>query len=102
MSRISPDVIKAAVPPLRYYRAVLPTLPAPRGEGWVPGGLCPFHDDRRHGNFRIDTVTGAFTCFACAAKGSDIIAFHMQHRDLGFREALDDLVAEYLSRGSRS
>ncbi len=96
--KISADVLKAALPPLRYYTAVLSSMPTTRREGWVSGGLCPFHDDRHKGNFRINTQSGGYVCFACGAKGGDIIHFHRVRHGLEFREALDDLTTQYLGR----
>lgn len=71
------DRVRDAVDPAEYYRETLPTMPAlrPRGDGWNDGGLCPFHDDKRPGSFRVNIKTGAFRCFACGAHGGDIVAF---------------------------
>ena len=81
--------IKGAVPPLAFYRAELPGTPAPkRDHGWVSGGLCPFHDDAHKGNFRVNTSTGAFCCFACGAKGGDVITFTQLRHGLSFPDAL--------------
>jgi DNA primase len=81
--------VKAAVSPLDFYRVELPGMPPPKSEsGWVDGGLCPFHDDKHKGNFRVNLDTGAFTCFACGAKGSDIISFAQLRHALSFRDAL--------------
>ena len=96
--RISADVLKAAIPPLRYYAAILSAMPEPRREGWVSGGLCPFHEDKHVGNFRINTESGGYVCFACGTKGGDIIQFHMVQHGMAFREALDDLTTQYLGR----
>ncbi len=96
MSRISPDVLKAAVSPTSYYTAMLPTMKNPRREGWIAAGLCPFHDNKHDGNFRIDLAGGAFFCHACGAKGGDIISFHKQHCGMSFKDALADLVEHYL------
>lgn len=69
--------IRDRVDPADYYRATLPTLPhkRPGGDIWMDGGLCPFHDDRRPGSFRVNVQTGGYCCFACGAKGGDVIAF---------------------------
>lgn len=81
--------LKNAVPPADFYRVELPGMPSPRVDaGWVSGGLCPFHDDRRAGNFRVNLDTGAFTCFACGAKGGDIVTFVQLRHSLSFRDAL--------------
>jgi len=86
------DLLKAAIPPADFYRQELPTMPPPRRDsGWVSGGLCPFHDDRHTGNFRINLDTGAYLCFACDARGGDIIAFLRCRDDLTFSEALEAL-----------
>lgn len=99
--RISADVLKAAISPAAYYADHLPTMPPPRRGGWVPGGLCPFHDDHNHGNFRVNLDTGGFTCFACGAKGGDILAFHRAHFGTGFRDAVQELAERYLTRAGR-
>lgn len=58
---------------------------------WVIGGLCPFHSDRRVGSFRLNLHTGAFRCFACGARGGDVIAFVRLRHCLTFREAIQHL-----------
>ena len=80
--------IKAAVPPLDFYKTELPGMPPPKREwGWVPGGLCPFHQDNHAGNFRIHLDTGAFCCFSCGARGADIISFVQLRHALSFPDA---------------
>jgi len=87
--RIDARKLKARIPPGSFYALELPGMPPPkRDEGWTNGGLCPFHDDRHSGNFRVNLDTGAFTCFACGAKGSDVIAFVQLRDGLSFPEAL--------------
>ena len=89
------DNIKSSIPPSDFFRAELPAMPSPRGGGWREGGLCCFHDDKTTGSFRVNLDTGAFTCFSCGAKGSDIIAF-MQLRDgLSFPDALHKLAQDW-------
>jgi len=67
-------------------------MPIPKRDyGWVDGGLCPFHDDHRSGNFRIHLESGAFKCFSCGEKGGDIIAFLRRREDLTFSESLEAL-----------
>ena len=60
--------------------------------GWTNGGLCPFHEDTRAGSFRVNLQNGAFKCFACGAKGGDVIDFLRQRYHLTFKEALRRLV----------
>ncbi|HRT22267.1 MAG TPA: CHC2 zinc finger domain-containing protein [Candidatus Hydrogenedentes bacterium] len=81
--------LKATIPPLEFYRTELPGMPAPkRDHGWISGGLCPFHDDRHATNFRINADSGAFKCFACGVKGSDVIAFVQRRHAVAFPEAV--------------
>lgn len=83
--------IKAAVNPAEFYPFEILTMPATNGFGWVNGGLCPFHSDRRAGSFFVNVKTGAFKCFSCGAKGGDIISFVMKRDGLTFRKALNEL-----------
>lgn len=102
MSRLSADVLKAAIDPAAYYAAALPGMPEPhRSAGWVDGGLCPLHDDRRRGSFRVNLDIGAFLCFACGAKGGDVLAFHQARHGLDFRAAVEDLAARWLAGRTR-
>lgn len=87
--------VKAFIPPVDFYRAELPAMPPPRGSGWRDGGLCPFHSDNHAGSFRVNLETGAFKCFSCGAKGSDIIAFTQQRDGLSFPEALSKVATEW-------
>lgn len=93
---VSAREITLAIPVSEYYRFEIPSMPTPRrSHGWVPGGLCPFHDDRHRGNFHVNLDTGAFKCFACDAHG-DLIAFCMQRYGLSFSEALRELERNWL------
>lgn len=87
--------VKFNIPPAEFYRAELPAMPPPRGSGWRDGGLCPFHDDKHTGSFRVNLETGAFVCFSCGSKGGDIIAFIQQRDGLSFPEALNKLSNEW-------
>ena len=49
-------------------------------------GLCPFHTERTP-SLRVHVETGAFRCMACGAHGGDLIAFHMQRRNVDFKTA---------------
>jgi hypothetical protein len=96
MSRLTAAVLKAALPASLYYARMLPDRPATPRTGWVDGGLCPFHADRHRGNFRLQLDTGAYCCFACGAKGGDILAFHQAYTGLSFQESLRDLAHRFL------
>ena len=62
-----------------------------RSINWVVAGLCPFHNDKRPGSFKIHLETGAFKCWSCGASGSDVIDFIKKRDDLSFLEALEKL-----------
>lgn len=81
--------VKLAVDPVEFFRYELgSTMPPPKRRGWVDGGLCPFHQDRHAGSFKVNVDTGAFICFACGVKGHDIVAFTQRRHGLTFKEAL--------------
>jgi len=92
--KLNADYIKQSLNPADFYRHELPTAILKK-HGWNDGGLCPFHDDRKAGNFRVNLETGAFTCFACGAKGGDIINFTMRLYALEFIEALRKLADDW-------
>ncbi len=80
--------LKSAIPPAEFFQVELPGMPPTKpANGWVDGGLCPFHDDHNAGNFRVNLDNGAFKCFACGAHGGDIIAFVMLRRKVSFPNA---------------
>ncbi len=88
--------IKAAIDPAAFYRHELPGMPTPkRHAGWANAGLCCFHDDHHEGNFRVNLETGAFCCFACGAKGPDVINFTQRRHAISFRDALAALADEW-------
>lgn len=63
-----------------------------RSGDWATAGICPFHDDKRSGSFKVNLETGSFKCWSCGASGGDIIAFLQQRDYLDFREALLQLM----------
>ena len=82
-------------------RALLPTplnylaqhdLKLKNGSGDWRLMLCPFHDDT-NSSLSFNLKNGAFKCFACGAKGGDLIAFHMLRTALPFVEACKNLGA---------
>lgn len=88
--------IKSAITPHDFFLAEqsLDRFKA-KSRGWAEGGLCPFHDDNHSGSFWIHLESGAYKCFSCGTKGSDIIAFTMTKYNLSFYEALQQLVNEW-------
>jgi len=93
--RLDADTVKNAILPAEFYQSELAKMKPPRRFGWNDAGLCPFHSDKHAGSFRIHTDTGAFRCFACDAKGGNVIDFIMQRDGLSFREALSKLAQEW-------
>lgn len=96
MPRLTATVLKAALPASLYYARMLRTMPESKRTGWIDGGLCPFHADRHRGNFRVHLPSGAYCCFACGAKGGDMLAFHQAHTGLSFQDSLRDLAERFL------
>ncbi|OAI07028.1 hypothetical protein A1353_08375 [Methylomonas methanica] len=86
--------IKSQISPIIFYQSALHNVKFDRN-GWNEAGLCPFHNDRKAGSFFVNLRSGAFNCFSCGAKGSDIIAFTQQRYNLSFVEALKKLQADW-------
>lgn len=82
--------ILGAIPPADFYRAELSSWTPCRPHGWVDGGLCPFHLDRRAGSLKVNLDTGRFRCFSCTAAGS-MLDFLMSRYGLNFMQALQEL-----------
>ena len=88
------ETIKRQLSPLEFYKSEI-DLFANRANGWVDGGLCPFHNDSRAGNFRVNLEFGGYCCFSCGAKGSDVISFIQLRDGLSFPETLRYLNETY-------
>lgn len=80
--------VKNQVVPLEFYEGVLTGWRPRRDRGWVDGGICPFHDDKRPGSFKVSLSSGAFKCFSCGASGGSVIDFIMVRDGVDFRTAL--------------
>lgn len=90
------NTIKEAISPYDFYLSEQGlSRYGYRSGSWHVAGLCPFHDDRKAGSFKVNIDTGSFKCWSCGAAGSDIIAFLMQRYSIDFREALDQLSREW-------
>ena len=88
--------LKRNISPSVFYSRIIENLPQlKRSGGWVCGGLCPFHPDKRAGSFRVNLDTGGFICFSCGASGGDIIDFIQLRRGYSFIDALDALKGEF-------
>lgn len=82
------EQITAKLNLVQFYQGELPDMPrTQRHAGWLPGGPCPFHDDKRPNSFRINAEHGGFKCHACGAQG-DIITFVMDRDRVSFKTAL--------------
>jgi len=92
--KLQADYIKHSLKPLDFYRDELPNATLKK-YGWNDGGLCPFHADNRIGSFRVNIKTGAYKCFSCGAAGSDVIAFTMNLKGIGFIESLALLTRDW-------
>ena len=93
LGRITPEVIKQCFSAERFYPMFLEgSFGKHTGNGWFAwNGLCPFHNDRHAGSFFIHKPSGAYQCFACGAKGGDIIDFYRKRCATSFPETLNIL-----------
>ena len=77
--------------PADYYKEALRPLGKPNGAGWA-WAICQFHADKKP-SLRVNTVTGAYRCFACGVHGGDVLAYHMALHSLDFTAAAKALGA---------
>jgi len=70
-----------------YYRSVFAWLSPSRENVSVK---CVFHDDHSP-SLSLNLTTGAFNCFACKAKGRDIVSFHAKRNHLSHSKASAEL-----------
>lgn len=85
--------IKESINPRRFYEQELGIRSSKTG--WCDGGICPFHADQKAGSFKVNLETGAFKCFSCHARGSDIIAFGQKVWGVDFLDAIKILQRDY-------
>jgi hypothetical protein len=76
--------------PLTYYEGQGLNI-AKRGSKAWRATNCPFCESRDNGNINLDS--GGFHCWGCAAKGGDIVAFHMAMHGVDFVDAVKALGA---------
>ncbi len=70
--------------PTDFYASELGDL---IGLGEWRSGRCCFHSPDRSPSLRVNLRTGAFRCFACNARGGDILDFQQLRYGQTFREA---------------
>ena len=86
--RVSPEVIRSVqeavdiVDVISGYMALKPS-------GSSLKGLCPFHEEKTP-SFHVFPQSQRFKCFGCG-EGGDVFQFLMQHANLGFLDALEEL-----------
>ena len=84
--RLAAEAAKRSTSPLAFFKSELGDL---RGNGrWRDGVGCPFCNDGKRDNFRINVEEGGFCCLKCGFKGGDIIDFTMKRYGLPFIEAI--------------
>lgn len=70
--------------PVSYFDSEGMTLKGPGSAKWKTTA-CHFHGGSD--SMRVNTQTGAWVCMACAVKGGDVLAHHMQAHGLEFIDA---------------
>lgn len=73
-----------------YYRPIFGDLQF-NASGWAQVH-CVFHADG-HASLSIHRERGSFRCFACGARGSDVLAFEMLRSGTDFKRAARTLGA---------
>lgn len=81
--QLRPDLIPD---PVSYYTAQVLRL-TPRGRQRM--GECPVHGGSD--SLSVDTASGRWLCFACGAKGGDMLDLHRQAHRLSLRDAAREL-----------
>lgn len=56
--------------------------------------LCPFHEDRHLGSFKVSPTKNCYTCFSCGEHGKPL-DFLMKHEHLSFIDAIRWLGKKY-------
>jgi hypothetical protein len=67
-----------------YYQPIFGQLRF-NASGWA-NVRCVFHEDG-HASLSIHRKRGAFRCFACGARGGDVLAFEMLRSRADFKSA---------------
>jgi CHC2 zinc finger len=75
---------------ITYYEPIFGSLRF-NSRGWAQV-RCIFHKDR-HASLSIHRERGSFRCFACGARGADLLAFEMLRSGTSFKSAARTLGA---------
>ena len=78
--------------PRNYYTASFPTITFTSSLHWHLICCC-FHDENTP-SLSLNFTHGGFNCFACNARGGDVVAFHRLRYGLDFKEAMRQLVGD--------
>jgi hypothetical protein len=81
--KFHPERLPPASP---YYVKQFPGLKPGKMRLWVSVRCC-FHEDTQP-SLRLHLISGAFRCFACGAKGGDVLAFQQLRYNMTFRAAV--------------
>lgn len=61
------------------------------GMGRERDAICPFHNDRKLGNFKVNTQKGLWRCFACGEGGKGGISFYQKYHNVSFHTAVQEI-----------
>jgi DNA primase len=93
--RIDAYVLKSLILAEDFYEREGQKVRSTGSNIWKEAGTCPFHNDRKAGSFRINSLNGAFKCFSCGAKGGDIIEYTKKKYEIPFIEAIQKLSCDW-------
>lgn len=88
-SRLPVDWRERLPDPATYYVHHVKKLTRPGLNGWASGHCC-LHDDST-ASLSVNLEHGGWRCHA-GCGGGDLVAFHMRRTNLGFYEAVADLI----------
>ena len=91
--KLSDDTIDKIKSAMRIEEVVADFIDL-RRKGVEYTGLCPFHDDRNEGNFKVSPAKGIYKCFSCGAQGN-AIDFVMAYQHCSFPEACEYIGRKY-------
>lgn len=61
------------------------------GMGVERDAICPFHNDRKMGNFKVNTNKGIWRCFACGEGGKGGISFYQKYHGVSLNTAIAEV-----------